>query len=359
MEFKDYYATLGVAKTATDAQIKQAYRKLARKYHPDLSKEKNAESRFKEVAEAYEALHDVEKRAAYDRYGTLRDQQPGPHPRGQPGTSHTPPPGWDSGFEYRGRGGYDDATAGSTYDPTEAEAEAAAHSDFFESLFGRQSAGTSGRPPPRGRRAHAGEDHHAKVEIDLQDAYLGARRMVSLQAAQVDAQGRVSLHTRQLEINIPKGVRGGQHLRLSGQGGAGTTDITADGAPTGAPAVAGDLYLEIHFTAHPLFRIDDRDVYIDVPLAPWEAALGASVTVPTPAGEVQVSVPVGSAIGRRLRLKGKGIPANPPGDFYVVLGLALPAADTAERKAAYAQLAAASADFDPRAALVTPRKEPR
>ena len=160
-------------------------------------------------------------------------------------------------------------------------------------------------------------------------------------------------------ICIPKGVRGGQHLRLSGQGGAGTTDITANGASTGAPAVAGDLYLEIHFAAHSLFRIDDRDVYIDVPLAPWEAALGASVTVPTPAGEVQVSVPVGSAIGRRLRLKGKGIPANPPGDFYVVLGLALPAADTADRKAAYAQLAAASADFDPRAALVTPRKEPR
>ncbi|MDL2336395.1 MAG: DnaJ C-terminal domain-containing protein [Pseudomonadota bacterium] len=312
MEFKDYYAALGVEKTATAEEIKRAYRKLARKYHPDVSKEPDAEARFKDVAEAYEALHDPEKRAAYDDIGA----------RHRDGPSFTPPPGWDSGFEYSGRGDPDGA---------------AEHSDFFESLFGRQSAGAR---RPRSTGAMAGGDHHAKVQIDLADTYRGGRHAISLRVPQTDAQGRTSLQTRQLDVNIARGVRSGQHLRLAGQGGPGFGD-----------GPAGDLYLEIEIAPHPHFRVDDRDVYLDLPVAPWEAALGASVTVPTPDGSVQLTVPPGSAAGRRLRLKGKGIPSQPPGDLYVVLTIALPPADTEAAQAAYRAFAQTCVDFNPRRAL--------
>jgi len=312
MEFKDYYAALGVEKTATEAEIKRANRKLARKYHPDLSKVPDAEARFKDVAEAYEALHDPERRAAYDELSV----------RHRSGAAFTPPPGWDSGFEYSGRRDAGDARA---------------HSDFFETLFGRQAAGERG---PSHRGSMAGGDHHAKVEIDLIDTYRGAQRTVSLRVPQIDAQGRVSLQTRQLDIHIAKGVRNGQHLRLAGQGGAGI----GDGA-------AGDLYLEIQFAPHPQFRVDDRDVYLDLPVAPWEAALGASITVPTPDGSVQMTVPPGSSSGRRLRLKAKGIPSQPPGDLYAVLTIALPSADTPASRQAWQKLGETFADFKPRQAL--------
>lgn len=312
MEFKDYYAALGVEKTATTDQIKRAYRKLARKYHPDLNKAADAEARFKDVAEAYEALQDPEKRAAYDALGAdHRD-----------GRSFTPPPGWDSGFEYSGRGDADDARA---------------HSDFFETLFGRQAAGARG---PRRSATQAGGDHHAKVEIELQDTYRGASRTVTLRTPQADADGRVTLTTRQLTVNITKGVRSGQHLRLAGQGGAGFGE-----------GPAGDLYLEIQIAPDARFRVDDRDVAIDLPVAPWEAALGASVTLPTPDGNVQLSIPPGSASGRRLRLKGKGIPSQPPGDLYAVLTIAIPPSETTAAREAWTQLATAFADFNPRQAL--------
>jgi len=312
MEFKDYYAALGVDKTATVEQIKRAYRKLARKYHPDLNKAADAEARFKDIAEAYEALSDPEKRAAYDALG----------PDHRDGRTFTPPPGWASGFEYSGRGDTD---------------EARAHSDFFETLFGRQAATRHG--PRRGGR-QAGGDHHAKVEIELQDAYRGARRTVTLRTPQVDAEGRVTLATRQLAVNIPKGVRSGQHLRLVGQGGAGLGE-----------GPAGDLYLEIQIAPDPRFRVDDRDVCIDLPVAPWEAALGARVTLPTPDGNVELSIPAGSANGRRLRLKGKGIPSQPVGDLYAVLTIALPPSETAVAREAWKQLATVFADFNPRQAL--------
>jgi curved DNA-binding protein len=312
VEFKDYYAALGVEKTATVDQIKRAYRKLARKYHPDLNKAADAEARFKDVAEAYEALHDPERRAAYDALG--QDHRDG--------RSFTPPPGWDSGFEYSGRGDAEDAQS---------------HSDFFETLFGRQAAGARG---PRRSASQAGGDHHAKVEIELQDAYRGASRTVSLRTPQVDADGRVTLVTRQLVVNITKGVRNGQHLRLTGQGGAGFGE-----------GPAGDLYLEIQIAPHAHFRVDDRDVYIDLPVAPWEAALGASVTLPTPDGQLKLTVPAGSASGRRLRLKGKGIPSQPPGDLYAVLTIALPPSQTAASREAWTQLATTFADFNPRQAL--------
>jgi curved DNA-binding protein len=314
MEFKDYYATLGVERGATQDEIKRAYRKLARKYHPDVSKEPNAEAHFKEVAEAHEALIDPERRAAYDEIGRR-------HERGQP---FEPPPGWDSGFEFSGRG----ADAG----------EAADFSDFFSSLFGRTGRGGPGAHGRANRQAPGG-DHHAKVVIELADAYRGAARTISLRVPVQDAHGQVTMQTRQLEVNIPKGVREGQHLRLVGQGGPGQ-----GGAP------AGDLYLEIALRPDARFRVDGRDVHFDLPVAPWEAALGASVSAPTPEGEVQLTIPPGSRQGSRLRLRGRGLPGTPPGDLYAVLAIALPPAHGIGAQAAYEAFASACHDFDPRSA---------
>lgn len=307
MKFKDYYASVGVPRGATPEEIRRAYRKLARKYHPDVSKEPNAEARFKELGEAYAVLKDPEKRAAYDQMGG----------QWQAGQDFQPPPGWDARFDDAGR----DFGSGDGRD----------HSDFFEALFGRQT-----RDPTRPGSRARGEDHHAKVLIDLQDAYRGARRSIALRLPIVDAQGRVTLQQRTLEVRIPKGIRAGQHLRLSGQGGQGI----------GAEA-AGDLYLEIDFNPHPQFRADGRDVYLDLPLAPWEAALGAAVAAPTPDGPVQLSIPPGSVAGRQLRMKGRGIPGSPPGDLYAVLTIALPAADSEVAREAYRALAKAF-DFNPR-----------
>jgi curved DNA-binding protein len=334
MEFKDYYATLGVARTATQDEIKRAYRKLARKYHPDVSKEPDAEARFKDVAEAHEALIDTERRAAYDDVAQQRAN----------GQSFEPPPGWDSGHEYSGRG--PGGTAGRHPRGHGGDAgDAADFSDFFESLFGRGGVdGAEGQPRrSRGSRpdgAFPGRDHHAKVTIGLLDAYQGARRTVSLRMPALDAAGQTTLQERQLEINIPKGVREGQHLRLSGQGAAGQ-----GGAPP------GDLYLEIQILPHPLFRLDGSDIYFDLPVAPWEAALGATVTAPMPDGSVQLSVPPGSSQGRKLRLRGKGMPGKVPGDLYAVLTMALPPSASAPDQEAWRGLASAFATFNPRAAL--------
>lgn len=340
MEFKDYYATLGVQRTATQDEIKRAYRKLARKYHPDVSKEPDAEARFKEVAEAHEALIDTERRAAYDDIAQRQAS-------GQP---FEPPPGWDSGYEYSGRGPggpagrHPRAHAGAAGD----SGDAGDFSDFFESLFGRggfegaeglhrrSAANRSQRPTG----PFPGRDHHAKVAIDLLDAYQGAKRMISLRMPVVDAAGQTTLHERQLEVNIPKGVRVGQHLRLSGQGAAGQ-----------GGGSSGDLYLEIQILPHPLFRLDGSDITFDLPVAPWEAALGATVTAPTPDGSVQLSVPPGSSQGRKLRLKGKGLPGKVPGDLYAVLTIALPPSASEPEQEAWRGLSRAFAAYNPRAAL--------
>jgi curved DNA-binding protein len=309
MKFKDYYQTLGVPREASADDIKHAYRRLARKYHPDLNKQPEAEARFKELGEAYEVLKDPEKRAAYDDVGK----------RWQPG-AEMPPPGWDSGYEFRG--GEDAFAAAGGFGE---------HSDFFEALFGRRGAQARHRAPPRAM------DHHAKVMIDLVDAYRGAQRGIRLQLPTLDAQGQVVLSERTLDVAIPAGVREGQHLRLAGQGAGGF-----DGAP------AGDLYLEIHFRPHPLYRVDGRDVVLDLPVAPWEAALGATVDVPLPDGSVQMAIPAGSGQGRKLRLKGKGIPGKTPGDLYVLLQIAVPAPANDAQRQAWAELARQSA-FNPRA----------
>jgi curved DNA-binding protein len=314
MEFKDYYAALGLARDASADDIKRAYRKLARKYHPDVSQEKDAEARFKEVAEAYEVLKDPEKRAAYDTAGQ-RWQQGGP--AGQP------PPDWNTGYEFSGA--EFDGAAGEDF------------SDFFEALFGRHA--RAARQQRHQGAAH-GEDHHAKVSIDLEDAYRGATRTLSLQVPVIDAHGQVHLEQRQIELRIPRGIRPGQQLRLAGQGGPGF-----------GSAPAGDLYLEVDFRPHPLFRVEGRDVVLTLPVAPWEAALGAAVVAPTPEGDVELSVPAGSKAGRRLRLRGKGLPGDPAGDLYVELSISLPAPDGKAVDEAYRALARSAAGFDPRAGL--------
>jgi curved DNA-binding protein len=317
MKFKDYYAALGVERGATQDEIKKAYRKLARKYHPDVSKEAGAEERFKEVNEANEVLSDPEKRAAYDQMGSQY----------RAGQDFQPPPGWDAGFEFRGREGFEGfQSGGADFDP----------SDFFEALFGRARAGRAGGGPRAAPQA-AGEDHHAKVLIDLEDAYRGAQRTITLRMPSIDAQGHVTLAERRLDVNIPKGIRAGQHLRLAGQG--------APGFGGGPP---GDLFLEIAFNPHGRYRVDGRDVYVDLPLAPWEAALGGEVDVPTPEGTVTLTVPKGSNAGRKLRLRGRGIPGNPPGDLYAVLAVTVPPATDDRAREAYTALAQAFPGYDPR-----------
>jgi curved DNA-binding protein len=308
MEFKDYYKVMGVARDATEAQIKQAYRKLARKYHPDVSKEKDAEARFKEVGEAYEVLRTPEKRAAYDQLGQAH----------RAGEDFRPPPDWGAGFEFSGAG------AGNSD-----------YSDFFESLFGAQSRARSrgGLHPGRG------EDHHAKVLLDLDATLHGGARQLSLRVPEIDGDGRLVSKERVLNVQVPKGILAGQHIRLAGQGAR----------PSGE-GTAGDLYIEVDFQPHPLYRIDGRDLYLDLPVAPWEAALGATVKTPTPGGTVDLKIPAASHGGSKLRLKGRGIPASPTGDFYVTLQIALPAAQDEKAKAAYAAMAAAL-PFNPRVNL--------
>jgi len=306
MEFRDYYQTLGVPREATQDEIKKAFRRLARKYHPDVSKEPDAEARMKEINEANAVLGDPEKRAAYDQVGR------GHHA----GQDFRPPPGWDAGFEFSGRGA--------------PESDMGDFSDFFAELFGRAGARGATRMHMRG------EDHHAKILLTLEDAYRGATRVITLRSPQVDDKGRVTLAERNLEVRIPKGVHEGQVIRLAGQGG-----------PGGGEGPAGDLYLEVHFEPHGRYRVEGRDVDATLRVAPWEAALGSSVRAELPDGAVDVRVPEGSQTGRKLRLKGRGIPGTPPGDLYLVLEVVLPRADNAKAREIYETMARELA-FDPR-----------
>ena len=301
---------MGVARDASEDEIKRAYRKLARKYHPDVSKEADAEARFKDLGEAYAVLKDPEKRAAYDQLGA----------DWKAGQEFRPPPNWDAGFEFSGGPG---------------DGGAAAFSDFFESLFGRGMGAQRAGRSTGGMHVH-GEDHHAKVMIDLQDAYHGASRSISLRSPDVDSGGHVTTKDRTLNVRIPKGVKQGQRIRLSGQG-----------SPGMGKGRAGDLYLEIEFNPHRLFRVEGRDVYLELPIAPWEAALGATVKVPTPDGAVDLKVPAGTTRGRKLRLKERGIPGQPPGDLYVELAITLPPADSDAARASYERLRQ-ELQFDPR-----------
>ena len=315
MEFKDYYKIMGLGRDATQDDIKRTYRKLARKFHPDVSKEPEAEARFKEVGEAYEVLKDPEKRAAYDQLGE----------NWKAGQDFRPPPNWDQGFEFHG-GGFTDA-------------DASQFSDFFESLFGHGF--TRGARAGRGETEFhmRGEDTFAKVIIDLDDAYKGAARTVSLRHTELGPDGRPQIKERTLNVRIPKGVRQGQHIRLAGQGGAGI-----------GKGEAGDLYLQVEFRSHPFYRVEDKDVYLDLPVTPWEAALGATIKAPTPGGNVDLKIPAGSTSGKKLRLRGRGIPAAAPGDLYAVLQVVLPPADSKQAEDLYREMEQ-KLKFNPRAGL--------
>ncbi len=310
MEFKDYYHVLGVTRDASADEIKKAFRKLARKYHPDVSKEADAEQRMKAVNEAYTVLSDPEKRAAYDQLGRHYRE----------GEEFRPPPDWDAGFEFTGAGFSD--------------AQTADFSDFFSELFGHM--GRRGGFRQSGNFQARGEDHHARILLDLEAAYRGDTRTVTLRAPRLDAEGRVILADHNLNVRIPRGVRDGQVIRLAGQGGPGT-----GGGP------AGDLFLEVHFAPHPRYRVEGRDVHAKLPVAPWEAALGATVKTRVPDGNVEVRVPPGSSGGRQLRLRGRGIPGNPPGDLYLELEIRLPPADSPRARELYETMARELA-FDPR-----------
>ena len=335
MEYKDYYKIMGVPRSASPDEIKKAHRKLARKYHPDVSKEKDAEARFKELTEAYEVLRDAEKRAAYDQLGT----------HWKAGQEFRAPPDWNAGAERSGSG-FDWGFQG------DGSARHADFSDFFDTLFshgfpqnpgeaGRRSTGRSAQGARRQSFSAKGQDHHARILIDLEDAYTGASKTLSLQMTAPDAQGRAVAQEHQVSFNVPKGVRATQQIRLVGQGGSGI----GEGNP-------GDLYLEVDFrprsAGSPQYRVDKHDVYLDLPVSPWEAALGAEVHAPTPAGWVEVKIPAGSGSGRKLRLKGRGIPASTPGDFYFVLQVISPAADTVSDQSFYADMARQFKHFKPR-----------
>lgn len=311
MEYKDYYKIMGLKRDASQDEIKRTYRKLARKYHPDVSKETDAEEKFKEVGEAYEVLKDPEKRAAYDQLGTTFKS----------GQDFHPPPNWDSGFEFRG-GGFTGTDAGG-------------FSDFFEELFGRQGRG-GGHAGYRTQFNAHGEDHHAKVVVDLEDAFHGSVRSISLQSPELDEQGKIHVKQRTLNIKIPRGIKEGQQIRLAGQG-----------APGMGQGAKGDLYLEIHFKPHLLYRAEGHDLYMQLPVAPWEVALGATVKAPTPSGKIDLKIPAGSNSGNRLRLKGRGIPGKQPGDIYVTLKVVTPPADSEQAKEFYKEMASKLA-FNPR-----------
>ena len=289
MQFKDYYDTLGVKPDASDADIKSAYRRLARKYHPDVSKEAGAEDKFKAVNEAYEALKEPERRRSYDelRAGGYRA-----------GDDFRPPPDW------QGHGG---GFGG----------DGADFSDFFESIFGRGGPSRGGRAGPR-----RGSDLQAQVAIDIATAFHGGKERISLRDP---IQGE-----RTLEVKIPAGIESGRQIRLAGQGHPGHS---------GGPA--GDLLLEVVFRDDARFRLEGRTIHVDVPVMPWQAALGATVKVPTLSGEVELRIPAGSDSGRKLRLRGRGWPGRgEAGDQIVTLVVHAPKAETAAQRDAYEGLAA-------------------
>ncbi len=310
MKYKDYYAILGVARDADADAIKTAYRRLARKFHPDVSKEKNAEEKFKEMAEAYETLKDPEKRAAYDQLG-----------RHDPGQEFRPPPEWGQHFaQGQGQGGFDDIDL----------------SDLFAGLAGRQGRG-GGR---RSDRALAGSDYEAVVRLSFDQAFRGTEIDLELSALEWAPDGGMRRVPHRVKTRIPRGVTSGEKLRVPGKGGKG-----ANGGPD------GDLYLDIEVQAHPLYRVDGQDLYVDLPLAPWEAVLGTSVNLPTPGGAVALRVPAGTRAGQQLRLTGRGMTrGGGSGNLYAQVRIEVPTIVDDRQRALYTELSLLS-NFNPRAQL--------
>ena len=290
MEYKDYYKILGVERKADQESIKKAFRRMAAKYHPDRNKDKGAEERFKEINEAYEVLGDADKRARYDQLGS----------NWHAGDNFKPPPGWSgkaspqfdaSFFEHIARRGFDQTSGSSGF------------SDFFESLFGgakrqnTQNTQTTRTPQT------------ATIQLNLEDIYHGAQKTIRLPTGE------------NIQIQIPTGMTEGKKIRLAGRG------------PQGS-----DIYIKIKLREHPLYRLEDKDIYMEVPITPWEAALGETISIPTLGGKVSLKVPAGSQSGKKMRVKGRGLPGTEPGDLYVVLSVSTPPADTKEQKEYYAQM---------------------
>ena len=320
MDFKDYYAVLGVSESASPEEIKKAYRKLARKYHPDVSKEDNADDKFKDLGEAYEVLKDPEKRGEYDQLRKHGTQSDG---------SFQPPPGWQSSSGFGG-GGYTDA-------------DSRQFSDFFEQMFGGggfSGNGFGGAGGFRQNMRRRGEDVHARLSLPLEEVFLGSDKQVAFTVHEADGQGRVVARQKNLKVKIPAGMREGQHLRLKGQGSPGV-----------GGGESGDLLIEVELAPHSLFSVEGRDVVVTIPITPWEAALGATITVPTVGSKVNVKVPKGTSSGRKLRLKGKGLPGKHPGDQMVILQISVPEQHSEEAEKLYEQLAEAEKAFNPRSKL--------
>ncbi len=313
MEYRDYYKILGVEKNASPEQIKKQYRRLARKYHPDVSKEANAEEKFKEVQEAYEVLKDPEKRKTFDQFSEQ-------------------PSGWDAAArrhahahaEPRGQRFY-----------SEDDLSGAGFSEFFESLFGQRF-----QSRPHGQRSQRGQDLHSKIKLTVEEAFSGTQRRLQLQEPELDpSTGEVKLKTRSLNVKIPSGVIAGQQIRLAHQGNPGM-----GGAPR------GDLFLEIELLEHPFYIVKDRDIYLNLPVTPWEAALGAKIPAPTLAGTVELTIPAGSQTGKKLRLKARGFPGSPPGDQYVLIHIYIPVPKTESQRQIYKKMAE-EMSFNPRLEL--------
>jgi curved DNA-binding protein len=306
MKYKDYYEILGVKRDAGADEIKKAYRKLAQKYHPDVTKDPGGEEKFKEVAEAYETLKSPEKRAAYDQLG-----------RHRPGQDFQPPPDWGKRY----------ADEGFSFDDTDLE-------DLFAGL-------ARGRGPGRGSAGFRmpGQDYEVAADIALEDAYRGTEVQLQLTVPEFDDQGRVRRVPRTFKVRIPAGATDGQRLRLAGQGGKGL-----------AGGRDGDLYITVRLRPHPLYRVSGHDLYLDLPVTPWEAVLGASVEVPTPAGAVALKVPPNTRAGQQLRLSGRGLPraGGEAGALYAIVQIAVPPAAGERERALYRQLAEVPG-FDPRA----------
>lgn len=287
MEYKDYYKILGVKRSASEADIKQAYRRLARKYHPDVSKEADAEKRFKEIGEAYEVLKDPQKRQSYDQLGA----------NWKAGEQFRPPPGWESaGFGGFGghAGGFDGASG---------------FSDFFESMFGSGFAQSARGGHPF---QQAGQDQNAAINVSIREAYHGVNKTIHLS------------NGKSLQVKIPKGITSGKKIRLSGQGSPGV-----NGGPS------GDLYLEVTVVNDAHYELQGKDIFLDVNIAPWEAALGGKISITTLDGQIELKIPANSNSGRKMRLSGKGLPGSPAGDLYVRLSIVSPPANTEEEKTFY------------------------
>ncbi len=334
VRFKDYYETLGVPRNADADTIKKAYRKLARQYHPDINKSAGAEGRFKEFSEAYEVLSDPEKRKRYDALGASWRN----------GQEFTPPPrSGRSPFESHGDAG---SHRGFSFD------NLGGFSDFFEQIFGngtgggRRRAGNMGGMGGAGRgtenlynQPRRGQDHEADIEISLEDAYHGVAKSLTVTGAEMDKQGGVTQHPRTVDFRIPPGTTDGTKIRLKGKG-----------SPGHQYAPPGDLYLKIHIAPHKTYRLNGHDIEADIPLAPWEAALGATVSMPTPDGHAMLKIKPGTQSGQRLRLKGRGLPrkaGEENGDLYAVVKIVVPERLTAEEKSLFEKLASVSR-FTPR-----------